>query len=62
MAAPTGKLKHAYQTIYNMERIIEKQKAQISKVIATQEKYYGDGMGLHLAMITLVKELNDELS
>tara|TARA_R110000851_G_C12883304_1_gene546278 strand:+ start:192 stop:380 length:189 start_codon:yes stop_codon:yes gene_type:complete len=62
MAAPTGKLKHAYQTISNMESIIEKQKAQIKKVIATQEKHYEDGTGLHLAMIGLIKELkNDQL-
>ena len=57
MAAPTGKLKHAYQTISNMESIIEKQKLLINKVIDTQEKHYGNGMGLHLAMIDLVKEL-----
>tara|TARA_R110002124_G_scaffold116164_1_gene272447 strand:- start:1188 stop:1376 length:189 start_codon:yes stop_codon:yes gene_type:complete len=62
MAAPTGKLKHAYQTISNMESIIEKQKAQIKKVIVTQEKHCGDGTGLHLAMIGLIKELkNDQL-
>ena len=59
MPAPTGKLKYAYQTIANMERKIEKQKAQISKVIATQERHYGDGTGLHLAMMTIVKELKD---
>ena len=57
MKAPTGKLKFAYQTISNMEAKIEKQKALINKVIATQKKHYGDGMGLHLAMIDLVKEL-----
>lgn len=59
MAAPTGKLKYAYQTISNMEAKLEAKKALINKVIATQEKHYGDGMGLHLAMITLVKELKD---
>ena len=57
MTRPTGKLKHAYQTIYNMELIIEKQKEQLNKVIATQKRHYGDGMGLHIAMISLVKEL-----
>ena len=60
MPAPTGKLKYAYQTIANMESIIIKKKTLLEKVITTQEKHYGDGTGLHLAMIDLVKELKDE--
>lgn len=60
MAVPTGKLKYAYQTISNMEAIINKKQETINKVIATQKKYYGDCVGLHLAMITLIKEIQDE--
>ena len=31
--------------------------AILDKVITTQAKHYGDGMGLHLAMIPLAREL-----
>lgn len=66
MAAPTGKLKYAYQTISNMEAVIKSKQAFIDKVIKAQSDNYGNGMcmgmgmGLHLAMIKLVKDYKNE--
>jgi len=39
MAAPTGKLKYAYQTIANMEAIITKQKEEIktAQIVALEK-------------------------
>jgi len=65
MTAPTGKLKFAYETIARLEAQRDALEAELTKAqflvdqaLHLQAEHYGDGMGLHLAMIKWARAAN----